>query len=206
MGIEIPAKGEEKMEEKEKPRKARVKKIEIKEPSAKPTATESLLEKKTAEEVKEKSKVKEIVKEEVKVKEPSGIKTREFKETWLEPVGQLTVDVYQTENELVIQSAIAGVRPEDLDISLEGDVITISGERRKPSAAPEERASPNEVGREEKGDYFSQECYWGKFSRQIILPVEVDPNKIEATLKDGILTIRTTKLQKEKKRRITVRG
>ena len=117
---------------------------------------------------------------------PSG------KETWLEPVGQLAVDVYQTEVELIIQSAIAGVKPEDLDISLEGDVITIAGERKRPV--------------DETGDYFSQECYWGKFSRQIILPVEVDPNKIEANLKDGILTIKTTKLQKEKKRRIMVRN
>jgi HSP20 family molecular chaperone IbpA len=199
MGIEIPT--EEKMEEKEKPRKTRVlptgrqvKKIEIKEPSEKPTAIEPLAEKKTTEEVEEKSKVKEkeIVKEEAKTKEPSGIKTTEFKEAWLEPVGQLAVDVYQTETELVIQSAIAGVKSEDLDISLEGDVITIAGERKRPF--------------EEKGDYFSQECYWGKFSRQIILPVEVDPNRIEANLKDGILTIKTAKLQKEKKRRIIVRG
>ena len=201
MGIEIPAEGEarpgrpteEKMEEKEKPRKAKVKKIEIKEPSAKPTAIEPSAEKKTTEEVEEKSKVKEkeIVKEEAKAKEPSGIKTTEFKEAWLEPVGQLAVDVYQTENELVIQSAIAGVKSEDLDISLEGDVITIAGERKRPV--------------EEKGDYFSQECYWGKFSRQIISPVEVDPNRIEAFLKDGILTIRAPKLLKEKKRKIEVK-
>jgi HSP20 family molecular chaperone IbpA len=190
MGIEMPAENEEKMEEKEKPRKAKVlpasrqvKKIEIKEP---------LAEKKTIEEVKEKSKEKEIVKEEVKAKEPSGIKTTEFKEAWLEPVGQLAVDVYQTENELVIQSAIAGVKSEDLDISLEGDVITIAGERKRPF--------------EEKGDYFSQECYWGKFSRQIISPVEVDPNRIEAALKDGILTIRAPKLLKEKKRKIIIKG
>ena len=185
MGVEIPAESEGKQpasakatageEEKEKPRKAKVlpagrqvKKIEIKEPSLEPTAIEPLAEKETPEVVEEKPK-----------------------ETWLEPVGQLAVDVYQTENELVIQSAIAGVKPEDLDISLEGDVITISGERKRPV--------------EEKGDYFSQECYWGKFSRQIILPVEVDPNRIEASLKDGILTIRTTKLQKEKKRRIVVK-
>jgi len=191
MGIEVPTDKEEKQpvkapatageEKKERPRsrsergspeaarKMRVKKIEIKEPSLEPTAIEPSAEKETPEVVEEKPK-----------------------ETWLEPVGQLAVDVYQTEVELIIQSAIAGVKPEDLDISLEGDVITIAGERKRPV--------------EEKGDYFSQECYWGKFSRQIILPVEVDPNKIEANLKDGILTIKTTKLQKEKKRRIMVRN
>jgi len=94
--------------------------------------------------------------------------------------------------ELGVQSAIAGIRPEDLDISIEKDILTISGERKKSF--------------EEKGDYFSQECYWGKFSRQIILPVEIDPNKIEATLKDGILTIKAPKLFKERKRKIMVRG
>ena len=138
-------------------------------------------------------KAPEKEEEEIEIKKPSFVKTMEGREeTWLEPVGQLAVDVYQTDAELVIRSAIAGVKPEDLDISIEKDVVTISGERKKPL--------------EEKGDYFSQECYWGKFSKQIILPVEIDPNKIEATLRDGILTIRTPKLFKEKKRRIMVRS
>jgi HSP20 family protein len=197
MGIEIPAESEEKQpasapalapasagkkatageEEKEKPKKAKVlpagrqvKKIEIKEPSA--------------------SLAKSPDSNPPTTLPPSAGPSA--KESWLEPVGQLAVDVYQTENELVIQSAIAGVKSEDLDISLEGDVITISGERKKPF--------------EEKEDYFSQECYWGKFSRQIILPVEVDPNRIEASLKDGILTIRAPKLLKEKKRKIIIKG
>jgi len=208
MGIEIPAENEEKQpasvpalapasagkkatageEEKEKPRKAKVlpagrqvKKIEIKEPPA---------EKKTTEEVEKPSFKKALDSNPPATPPPSAGPSA--KESWLEPVGQLAVDVYQTENELVIQSAIAGVKSEDLDISLEGDVITISGERKKPF--------------EEKEDYFSQECYWGKFSRQIILPVEVDPNRIEASLKDGILTIRAPKLLKEKKRKIIIKG
>jgi len=205
MGIEIPAENEEKQpasakatageEEKEKPRKAKVlpaaclpdrqgrqvKKIEIKDPPA---------EKKTTEEVEKPSFKKALDSNPPATPPPSAGPSA--KESWLEPVGQLAVDVYQTENELVIQSAIAGVKSEDLDISLEGDVITISGERKKPF--------------EEKEDYFSQECYWGKFSRQIILPVEVDPNRIEASLKDGILTIRAPKLLKEKKRKIIIKG
>ena len=205
MGVEIPAESEGKQpasakatageEEKEKPRKAKalpaaclpdrqgrqVKKIEIKEPPA---------EKKTTEEVEKPSFKKALDSNPPATPPPSAGPSA--KESWLEPVGQLAVDVYQTENELVIQSAIAGVKSEDLDISLEGDVITISGERKKPF--------------EEKEDYFSQECYWGKFSRQIILPVEVDPNRIEASLKDGILTIRAPKLLKEKKRKIIIKG
>jgi len=144
-------------------------------------------------EISKDEKALEKEKEKMEIKKPSFVKTIESREeTWLESVGQLAVDVYQTEAELVIQSAIAGVRPEDLDISIEKDIVTVSGERKKSF--------------EEKGDYFSQECYWGKFSRQIILPVEIDPNKIEATLKDGILTIKAPKLFKERKRKIMVRG
>ncbi len=113
------------------------------------------------------------------------------KEKWPKAEGQLAVDVYQTESELVIQSAIAGVKPEELDISIEGDLITIKGERRRPS--------------EEGEDYFSQECYWGSFSRKIILPVEVDPGRIEATLNEGILTVRMPKISREKKMKVTVK-
>ncbi len=109
---------------------------------------------------------------------------------WPKAEGQLAVDVYQTNSELVIQSAIAGVKPENLDISIEKDLITIKGEREKPV--------------QEKGDFFYQECYWGEFSRQIILPVEVDPGRIEATLKEGILMIRMPKIMREGKKRIEV--
>jgi HSP20 family protein len=109
-----------------------------------------------------------------------------------EPEGQLAIDVYQTEDDLVIQSAIAGVKPESLDIAIERDVITIKGSREKPL--------------EESGDYFTQECYWGPFSREVILPVEVDPNRAEAKMKEGILTIKLPKISREKKRKIRVLG
>ena len=115
----------------------------------------------------------------------------EDKEKWFEAEGELAIDVYQTETDLVIQSAIAGVKPEDLDITLERDILTVRGVRQKPF--------------EETGDYFTQECYWGPFSREVILPVEVDPDRAEASMKDGILTIRIPKILREKKRRIKVR-
>ena len=118
-------------------------------------------------------------------------KATETKEEWFDPEGELAIDVYQTEGELVIQSAIAGVKPEDLDISMERDIIAIKGSRKKPF--------------EEEGDYFTQECYWGPFSREIILPTEVDPERIEAVMKDGILTIRIPKILREKLRKIKVR-
>jgi len=193
MGIEIPT--EEKVEErikKEEKKGKRPKKTEAK-------TKEAEFKVKEVGKPKEKIEVKEEMKEEVKIKKPSleekkipFAKATEDKEKWLEPEGQLAVDVYQTESELVIQSAIAGVRPEDLDISIEREIITIEGERKKPF--------------EEAGDYFTQECYWGKFSRKIILPVEVNPDKVEAFLKEGILTIRMPKILKEKKRRITIKG
>lgn len=112
---------------------------------------------------------------------------------WFEPQGELAVDVYQTDNEIIIQSTIAGVKPEDLDISIENDTITISGERT------------NVI--EDKGkNYFYQECFWGSFSRQIILPEEVDGSKAEATMKDGVFTLRLPKIERKKANKIKVRG
>ncbi|XOB46811.1 MAG: Hsp20/alpha crystallin family protein [Candidatus Nealsonbacteria bacterium] len=129
-------------------------------------------------------------KEKVEIKKSSATLALKDKE-WPKTEGQLAVDIYQTESELIIQSAIAGVKPEELNISVEGDLITIRGERKRPA--------------EEGEDYFSQECYWGPFSRKIILPVEVDPGRIDAILKEGILTIRMPKISREKKRKVTVK-
>jgi HSP20 family protein len=127
----------------------------------------------------------------VTTKTLAGKKNIEVEEKWLEAEGELAIDVYQTENEVVIQSAIAGVRPENLDIAIERDILTIRGNREKPF--------------EESGDYFTQECYWGPFSREVVMPVEVDPERVEATMKDGILTIRIPKMLREKLRKIKVR-
>ncbi len=111
---------------------------------------------------------------------------------WLESEGQLTIDVYQTEGEIVIKSAVAGVNPDDLDIDITGDTVTIRGKREV------------ERGVSEK-DYFYQECYWGKFSRSIILPVDIDSEKTTATLKNGILTVRMPKIKKDKVRKIKIK-
>jgi len=118
-------------------------------------------------------------------------KNREDK--WLETEGQLAVDVFQTEGELVIQSTIAGLKSEDLDIAIEGDKVTIRGRRERPT-------------KDEKINYFYQECYWGPFSREIILPVEIDPSKAGAIFKEGVLIIRMPKIEREKKRKISVRS
>lgn len=94
----------------------------------------------------------------------------------IEEEGQLAVDVYQDKKNIIIKSTIAGVEPDDIDISIDNDMITIRGRREKQRDVAED-------------DYFYQECYWGGFSRSIILPVEVDAEKIEASMRNGVLTI-----------------
>lgn len=107
--------------------------------------------------------------------------------------GQLTIDVYQTENDIVIKSTIAGVKPEDLDVSINNDMVTVKGERKNEEVV-------------ENGNYYYQECYWGSFSRSVLLPVDVLPEKADASLKNGILTIRLPKADTTRTKKIQVRG
>lgn len=107
--------------------------------------------------------------------------------------GQLTIDVYQTENDIIIKSTIAGVKPEDLDVNINNDMVTIRGERKTEEEVNEE-------------SYYYQECYWGSFSRSVILPVDVIADKAEASMKNGILTIRLPKADANKAKKIQVRG
>ena len=106
--------------------------------------------------------------------------------------GELTVDVFQKDNELIVQSAIAGIEPEDLDITIEDDLLIIKGKREKRFA-------------EESENYFFQECYWGRFKREILLPVEVDSSRINAKLEKGILTIKIPIIKREHKTKISVK-
>lgn len=99
----------------------------------------------------------------------------------IEEEGQLAVDVYQDKKNIIIKSTIAGVEPDDIDISIDNDMITIRGRREKQRDISED-------------DYFYQECYWGGFSRSIILPVEVDAEGIEAGMRNGVLTITLPKV------------
>lgn len=107
------------------------------------------------------------------------------------PEGQLTVDVYQTPNDIVVESAIAGVKPEDIDITVTPDSIMIKGSRRREKTL-------------EDKDYLYQECYWGRFARSIILPQEVDPENADVVFKNGILTVRLPKANKRKSRKLRV--
>ena len=110
---------------------------------------------------------------------------------WDNPKGQLIVDVYETEKEIVVQSAIAGIKNNEIDVSLEGDILVIKGERQNPST-------------DEKRKYFLEECYWGPFSKEIILPREIDTGRIDAKIKDGILTVRMQKIERAKNKKISI--
>jgi HSP20 family protein len=105
--------------------------------------------------------------------------------------GQLTIDVHQTDDEIIVQTMVAGVNPEELDISITRDMVTIKGKREKESSVTEE-------------DYFYKELYWGTFSRTILLPQEIDPEESEASEKNGLLTLRLPKIDKKKQRKLRV--
>lgn len=107
--------------------------------------------------------------------------------------GQLALDVFQDKDNLIIKSTIAGVKPEDLDITLSNEMVTIRGERKH-----EERIN--------EGDYFYQECYWGAFSRSLALPVEVDVDKAEAEMKDGVLTIVLPKASRSRSKKVRIKS
>ncbi len=109
-----------------------------------------------------------------------------------EPEGQLTIDVYQTPGEMVIESTIAGVNPEDLDIDVTNDSVTIRGTRKREKEVKDE-------------DYFYRECYWGRFSRSVILPQEINPEDAEVGFKNGILSIRLPKLIRKKSKKLKIK-
>lgn len=99
-----------------------------------------------------------------------------------EEEGQLAVDVYETNSAIVVKSIIGGVKSADIDISISNDMLTVKGMRKKHEAAG------GEV------NYFVSECFWGPFSRSIVLPVSADTESIKASLKDGVLKIELPKL------------
>ena len=105
--------------------------------------------------------------------------------------GQLTLDVYQTADDVIVLSTIAGVKSPDLEVTLNNDLLTIRGSRTNPSDAKQE-------------DYFYSENYWGKFSRSVIIPVDVDGDKVRAELKDGILKVVLPKATRAKTKRIKI--
>jgi HSP20 family protein len=128
------------------------------------------------------------------IKEKSKEVSSKHDEDWLgDSEGQLTVDVYQTPADIVIKSIVGGAKPEDIDVVIANDMVTIKGKRE----------NFDEIKTE---DYYYQECFWGAFSRSIILPVDVESDKVEATIKDGILKIVLPKEEKVKTKKIKVKA
>jgi HSP20 family protein len=110
-----------------------------------------------------------------------------------EESGELAVDVYQTPTHIVIKAMIAGVRPEDLDVSITRDMVTIRGKRERHTEGT-------------AGDFFYQELYWGSFSRTISLPQEVEIEEAEASEKHGLLIIKLPKLDKGRHAKLKVKS
>jgi HSP20 family protein len=106
---------------------------------------------------------------------------------------QLTVDVYQNDNEIFIRALVAGVRPEDLDIAITRDMVTIKGKR---------------VEQKESQDtnYVYQELYWGAFERTVVLPAEIDVDMADASERHGLLLIKLPKINKDRQTRLKVKG
>lgn len=107
--------------------------------------------------------------------------------------GELSVDVYQTPKDIIIEAMVAGVKPEDLHLTITRDMVIIKGKRD----------ANNQVN---NNDYFYKELYWGNFSRTILLPHEVDMEQAEAIEKHGLLLLRIPKIDKEKHNKIKVKS
>lgn len=107
--------------------------------------------------------------------------------------GQLTIDAYQTDDDIIIESTVAGVEPDDIDIDITNDSVIIRGERKHAEEVSEE-------------NYLYQECYWGKFSRVIPLPQDIDPDKAKAEFNNGILRIQLPKIAKNRTKKLKVRS
>jgi HSP20 family protein len=109
-----------------------------------------------------------------------------------EEEGQLAVDMFQTPTEIIIKTMVAGVKPEDLDIAITRDMVTIRGKRL-------------ETYESHDNDFFHKELYWGSFSRTIVLPAEVEIEEAEASEKHGLLTLILPKIDKNKQSKLKVR-
>lgn len=105
--------------------------------------------------------------------------------------GQLAVDVYETDEKLIVKARTAGVNKEDLDVSISDGILTISGTL---SSGDDTDAT----------NWHIQECYWGEFSRTLALPVAVKEDEVGAVLKDGVLTISFGKIKQEQAKKITI--
>lgn len=110
-----------------------------------------------------------------------------------EEAAQLSVDVYNTPSEIVIKTMVPGVKPDELDVSITRDMVTIRGERSEDRTVSDD-------------DYVHRELYWGSFVREIPLPQEIDVDGAEASEKHGLLILRLPKLDKHRQTRLKIKG
>ena len=103
------------------------------------------------------------------------------------------IDVDENENEIVINAEVPGCKADDIDISVNGNILTISGEKKQ------------EQEQKEKNSYYVERSY-GSFRRDISLPTEIEPDKIDAGCKDGVLTVKLPKNESSKAVKIKVKG
>ncbi len=132
----------------------------------------------------------------IKGKASGNLERKEKEVMWTddEPEdAQLTVDVYQTPTHIIVDTMAAGVRPEDLSITIMRDMIVIKGKREESRMIDEE-------------NFFLKELYWGTFSRTISLPAEVEPEEAEAVEKHGLITVKIPKIDKTKKMNLKVKS
>jgi HSP20 family protein len=116
---------------------------------------------------------------------------RLFEDSFVRPSRAL--DIYQKPDEVVVKAAMSGVKPEDVNIDITGDTLTIKGERK----------AENEIKRE---DYLYQERRYGAFSRTVVLPSGLKSDKAEATMEDGVLTLTIPKAEEVKPKAIKVKA
>lgn len=125
--------------------------------------------------------------------ENQDLSSRPLHNTDDEIAGELSVDVYETPSNIIVKAIVAGVKKEDLDISVSRDMISVKGSRVSESNIDD-------------GDYFHKELYWGSFSRTILLPQEVDVDKAEAFEDKGLLTLKLPKVDKGRQAKIRVKS
>jgi len=106
---------------------------------------------------------------------------------------ELSVDVYQTDEYIVVEAHIAGMKAEDLDVSITREMVTIKGDRKRSPQVDEDQ-------------YYAQELYWGKFSRTILLPQEVEAAKADAKMDNGIIKITLPRINKDKIHKLRIKG
>ena len=106
--------------------------------------------------------------------------------------GELAMDVYQTPDDIIVQAIVAGVKPEDVDVAITRDTITVKGRRQ-------------DARKIESEDFYYQELYWGYFGRTISLPQEIDVDSAEASIKNGVLTVKLPRLDKDRTQKLKVK-